>query len=78
MGKHLASIQSIELEPVRLLLKGIDVIGMVDVNVPLLGDHGVARFFGPQKGANPEMVEELEKGLYSFEAVLSQRPRGFF
>ena len=71
-GKHLSSIQSIELEPVRLLLKGIDVIGMVDVNVPLLGDHGAARFFGPQKGATPEIVEELEKSLYSFEGVLSK------
>src|SRR5258708_16927499 len=71
-GKHLSSIQSIELEPVRLLLKGMDVIGMVDVNVPLLGDHGAARFFGPQKGATPEIVEELEKSLYSFEGVLSK------
>ena len=71
-GKHLASIQSIELEPIRLLLKGIDVIGMVDVNVPLLGDHGAARFFGPQKGGTPDMVEELEKGLYQFEGVLSK------
>ena len=71
-GKHLSMIQSIELEPARLLLKGIDLIGLVDVQVPVLGDHGAARFFGPQKGATPAMVEELEKGLYSFEGVLSK------
>lgn len=29
----------------------------------LLGEHGVARVFGPQKGATPAQVEELECGL---------------
>ncbi len=71
-GKHLSWINAIDLDPIRLLLKGVDIIGMVDVNVPLLGDHGAARFFGPQKGGTPEMVEELEKGLYQFEGVLSK------
>jgi glycerate 2-kinase len=71
-GKHLSLIQSIDLEPVQLTLKGIDLVGLVDVQIPLLGDHGAARFFGPQKGATPEMVEELEKGLYNFEIILSK------
>ncbi len=71
-GKHLTQVLAVDLDPVKLLLKGIDIIGMVDVNVPLLGDHGAARFFGPQKGGTPEMVEELEKGLYHFEGVLSK------
>jgi len=71
-GKHLSWINAIDLEPIHLLLKGVELIGMVDVNVPLLGDHGAARFFGPQKGGTPEMVEELEKGLYQFEGVLSK------
>jgi glycerate 2-kinase len=71
-GKHLALIQSIDLEPIHLALKGIDIIGLVDVNVPVLGDHGAARSFGRQKGATPEAIEELEKGLYQFEGVLSK------
>jgi glycerate kinase len=71
-GKHLSMIQSIDLEPVHLLLKGIDITGLVDVQVPVLGDHGAARFFGPQKGATPAIVEELEKGLYQFEGILSK------
>jgi glycerate kinase len=71
-GKHLASILSIDLEPVRLALKGVQIVGLVDVQVPLLGDHGAARFFGPQKGGSPQAVEELEKGMDSFEAVLSK------
>jgi glycerate kinase len=34
-----------------------------DVRTPLLGDRGAARLFGPQKGASPEVVEELEARL---------------
>ena len=34
-----------------------------DVRNPLLGPRGAARAFGPQKGATPEQVEELEARL---------------
>jgi glycerate 2-kinase len=34
-----------------------------DVANPLLGDRGAARAFGPQKGASPKQVEELEARL---------------
>jgi glycerate 2-kinase len=34
-----------------------------DVENPLLGKTGAARVYGPQKGATPEMVEQLEAGL---------------
>lgn len=34
-----------------------------DVSNPLLGPRGAARVFGPQKGATPEQVEELELRL---------------
>lgn len=34
-----------------------------DVTNPLLGERGAARVFGPQKGAGPADVDELERGL---------------
>ncbi len=71
-GKNLSSILSIDLTPVLQLLSKVTLTGLVDVQVPLLGDHGAARFFGPQKGATPAMVEELEKGLFHLETVLSK------
>ncbi len=37
----------------------------VDVTSPLLGPRGAARVFGPQKGATPAQVEELEERLAS-------------
>jgi glycerate 2-kinase len=36
---------------------------LCDVRNPLLGERGAARVFGPQKGASPEQVEELEARL---------------
>jgi len=38
---------------------------LCDVRNPLLGERGAARVFGPQKGADAEAVEELERRLAS-------------
>jgi len=38
----------------------IPVEVLCDVDNPLTGEHGAARIYGPQKGATPEMVEQLE------------------
>ena len=40
-----------------------------DVRNPLLGERGAARAFGPQKGAGPEEVEELERRLAAIEEL---------
>ena len=40
-----------------------------DVRNPLLGGRGAARVFGPQKGATPEQVEELEARLAAIEEL---------
>lgn len=40
-----------------------------DVRSPLLGDRGAARAFGPQKGASPEDVKELERRLAADQAL---------
>ncbi|MGD0058440.1 MAG: glycerate kinase [Verrucomicrobiia bacterium] len=36
---------------------------LCDVNNPLCGEYGAAHVFGPQKGATPEMVQQLDAGL---------------
>lgn len=50
---------------------------MCDVDNPLLGGRGCARVFAPQKGAGPAVVEELERGMASFAAVLAAAVSGF-
>ena len=44
-----------------------------DVRNPLLGERGAARVFGPQKGADPEMVEELEARLAAMSELALYR-----
>ncbi|MGW0063387.1 glycerate kinase [Streptosporangium sandarakinum] len=48
---------------------GVEYIVAGDVDNPLLGPHGAAAVYGPQKGAGPEDVALLEKGLVRLAAV---------
>ena len=42
---------------------------LCDVRNPLLGPRGAARVFGPQKGAGPEAVDELERRLAAMDEL---------
>jgi glycerate 2-kinase len=44
-------------------LPGVKLRVACDVRNPLLGERGAARAFGPQKGASPAQVDELERRL---------------
>jgi glycerate 2-kinase len=44
-------------------LRGVELIAACDVEYPLVGEWGAARVFGPQKGADPGTVAELEDRL---------------
>src|SRR5437870_3847685 len=39
------------------------IIAAVDVQNPLLGENGATRVFGPQKGATPDQIQQLELAL---------------
>ena len=45
---------------------------MCDVVNPLFGPQGAATVYGPQKGATPRMVAELDKGLRNLDAVMGR------
>ncbi|WP_062069743.1 glycerate kinase family protein [Demequina sediminicola] len=51
-------------------LGGVTVQGLTDVRAPLRGPAGAARMFGPQKGAQAAMVEQLEAAMAVWEAAL--------
>jgi glycerate kinase len=57
------------LEVVGDVLSGRDLQALCDVRNPLLGERGAARAFGPQKGATPQQVEELERRLAAREEL---------
>jgi glycerate kinase len=51
------------------VLPGIRLRAACDVRNPLLGERGAARVFGPQKGATPAQVEELERRLAAMDEL---------
>ncbi|MEW6547082.1 MAG: glycerate kinase [Bacillota bacterium] len=65
-GRGLALVES-ALRPVHL--PPVEFVGACDVDNPLVGPQGAARVYGPQKGATPEVVEELDRGLAHLAAV---------
>jgi glycerate kinase len=68
-GEALATIATIETDAVVPALADCRIRVASDVTNPLLGERGAARVYGPQKGATPEMVEQLENGLASLAEV---------
>jgi glycerate kinase len=54
-------------------LRGVSIRVACDVRSPLLGERGAARVFGPQKGADPAAVEELELRLAALEELAPYR-----
>ncbi|MEV4394625.1 glycerate kinase [Nonomuraea sp. NPDC049607] len=51
---------------------GVEFVVAGDVDNPLLGPHGAAAVYGPQKGATPDDVKVLEAGLSRLAAVATQ------
>lgn len=58
------------LTAVRERHHSIEFVLATDVDSPLLGFHGASAVFGPQKGATPEMAQELESALGRFTEVV--------
>jgi glycerate kinase len=50
----------------------IGIIVASDVTNKLCGEEGATRVFAPQKGATPEMVEELEAAMQNYAQVLQE------
>jgi glycerate 2-kinase len=72
-GGTLARIAEVDGSGMRDLA-GVELIVATDVDNPLLGAEGAAAVFGPQKGADPGQVGELEAGLSRLVRLLDAAP----
>ena len=68
----LSRLHALDRSTVDRRLADCQLIILCDVDNPLLGEQGAAAVFGPQKGATPDTVAELEGILRSFASVIQQ------
>ncbi len=69
-GKNLSQVREV-IPPANNFIKDTKFVILCDVTNPLLGEMGAAKVFGPQKGATPAMVEELENGLANLAEIFT-------
>lgn len=60
----------IALDEVDPRLAEVDFRVACDVTNPLLGEHGAAATYGPQKGASPDQVAQLDRWLADYADAL--------
>ncbi|SHK26713.1 glycerate kinase [Pseudonocardia thermophila] len=68
-GAALADVARLDGRPD---IAGLRLVAAVDVDDPLLGRHGAAAVFGPQKGADDRMIAVLDESLARFADVLAE------
>ncbi|ELY2594582.1 glycerate kinase [Cronobacter sakazakii] len=65
-GAALARLERLDLSALDPRLAQVSVTAACDVDNPLCGEKGASAVFGPQKGATPAMVTELDAALRRF------------
>ena len=71
-GGHLVDLVSISNQNVDKNILDVEMLVACDVNNPLIGENGASHIYGPQKGATPNVVDKLEKGMENFGNVLEK------
>ena len=71
-GAALATLAHISTSTMDRRLQECTVEVACDVTNPLCGPTGASAVYGPQKGATPEMVEELDSALAHYAQIIEQ------
>ncbi len=69
-GAALARLEHIDVSNLDPRLEGFEVTLASDVNNPLCGPRGASAIYGPQKGATPELVAQLDAALAHYADVI--------
>ena len=69
-GAALALLDRIDASGLDARLADCTIEVACDVDNPLTGERGASAIFGPQKGATPEMVQQLDTALKHFAAII--------
>ncbi len=71
-GGALDKLDKIDISQVYPPIKNVVFSIACDVQNPLTGPNGASVFYGPQKGATPEMAEQLDKNLLHLSKIMAQ------
>lgn len=71
-GEGLNQIVKIFKDNVNPNILNCEIVIATDVKNPVLGNEGAATIYGPQKGATPLMVNDLESGFQNYVRILEQ------
>ncbi|BAS28645.1 glycerate kinase [Limnochorda pilosa] len=69
-GAALARLARVDLAGLEPGLAQVEVVVACDVDNPLTGERGASAIYGPQKGATPAIVRELDAALGHFADVV--------
>ncbi|MFQ6122760.1 MAG: glycerate kinase [Dehalococcoidales bacterium] len=71
-GAALTNLERINVTTLDPRLADCEVLLASDVTNPLCGAQGASAVYGPQKGATPEMVEQLDAALAHYADVIQR------
>lgn len=71
-GKVMGRVSAMDTTALDSRIQAVAFYAVCDVDNPLLGSRGAARVYGPQKGADPVMLEALEMGMTSLAEVVKK------
>ncbi|MEN3185100.1 MAG: glycerate kinase [Atribacterota bacterium] len=72
VGENLLSVASLDFSGMVMKPRDVEFLIACDVENPLYGENGAAYVYAPQKGALPEDVSFLDKGLRHYATVVRQ------
>lgn len=72
-GGSLGRLASIDISALDERLQQVQLIVACDVTNPLCGQRGASVVFGPQKGATPEWVRQLDANLSHYADVVKEQ-----
>ncbi len=72
VGENLSKIHNIDDTLFKEKYSDIEFFAMCDIDNPLCGEQGAAYVFGPQKGADTNMVKYLDEGLANLAGVMKK------
>ena len=71
-GAALANLARIQMTGFDARLTDVEMTVLCDVQNPLLGAEGASAVYGPQKGADPACVAQLDRALANFAGIIER------